>query len=163
MVGQLDADTAQNIYALPAAGGALTSLIRGPLRDVFGRFSGDGKWFLYASEDTGQFQLLATTFPTPSRPVRISQAGATFGWWSKDNREIAYVDNKNEALWKVDVTPGPTLQVSAPRKLATLPPGVTFVEPTRDLQKFLVVMPERTGPGSITLVERWRAALDVKR
>ena len=163
ILGQLDADSAQNLYALPAAGGDTTPLVRGPLREIFGRFSGDGKRFLYSTEDTGQFQLMAASFPVTGRAVRISQAGATIGWWSRDGREIVYADNANEVLWSVDVAPGPTLQVSAPRKLATLPPGLAFAEAARDLQRFLVVLPERTGPGSITLVEHWRAALDVKR
>ncbi len=162
-VGQLDPDTAQNIYALSVAGGPITPIVRGPMRDTAARFSPDGKWLSYATDETGQFQIMAQPFPGPGRAVRISQDGALDAWWSKDGREIVYVSDQVDSLWTVDLAPGATLRPGVPRRIATLPHEISSIDAGPDLQRFLVVMPENTGPGSITLVQHWRGALDQKK
>ena len=48
---------------------------------------------------------------------------------------------------------------SAPRLVATLPANVEFADVTPDGQRFLAILPEHTGIGSITVVQNWRAAL----
>jgi len=57
------------------------------------------------------------------------------------------------------VLPGETFRVGAPRKFATLPADIIFVDATPDRQRFLALAPERTGTGSVTVVQNWRAAL----
>jgi len=56
----------------------------------------------------------------------------------------------------VDVTPGVTIGIGTPRRLATLPPDVIAIDAMPDRQKFLVLVPERTGAGSITIVRNWQ-------
>ena len=45
---------------------------------------------LYSSQESGRFELYAQAFPTPGRRVTISQQSGVHGWWSADNRQIAY-------------------------------------------------------------------------
>ena len=47
----------------------------------------------------------------------------------------------------------------APQQIATLPPDIIFVAMTPDEARFLALSPERTGTGSITVVQNWRAAV----
>jgi hypothetical protein len=49
--------------------------------------------------------------------------------------------------------------VGTPRRFATLPPEVVFAAATADGQRFIAIAPERSGTGSITVVQNWRAAL----
>jgi hypothetical protein len=49
--------------------------------------------------------------------------------------------------------------VGTPRRFATLPADVVWVDAMPDRQRFLAISPERTGTGSVTVVQNWRALL----
>jgi hypothetical protein len=55
------------------------------------------------------------------------------------------------------------LGVSAPVRLGQLPPNVLWLDATPDRTRLLVLTPERTGTGSITVVQNWLGALAAKR
>jgi hypothetical protein len=46
-----------------------------------------------------------------------------------------------------------------PKQIAALPPDIMFVAMMPDETRFLALSPERTGGGSMTIVQNWRAAL----
>ena len=157
LVNQLDKDNAQNIYLLPAKGGALTPFIDGPLRDVEGRFSSDGKWVAYTSDESGHFEVMVQSVPPVGRPIRVGAGSSPR--LSRDGRSIVFINIDVRDLWRADVTPGPRLSIGPPRKMATLPPGVSAIDAAPDLDRFLVAIPESNGTGAITLVQGWRNAL----
>jgi serine/threonine protein kinase len=160
VVSQLHPGTSQDIWLLPASGGkALEPFVRGPRRDVGSALSPDGHWITYLSDDTGRFQLFAQSFPEPGHKVQVSQDGAFRSWWTGDGRQIVYTDDKLQSLWRVDVEPGATLRVGTPKQIAILPPNVTWMSAMPDRQKFIAIVPERAGPGSVTVVQNWHAAL----
>jgi hypothetical protein len=84
-------------------------------------------------------------------------------WWTRDGRHLLFVNGDGKSLWRADVEPGTTLKVSAPLRIATLPPNVVAEDAMPDGQRFLALVPERAGTGSVTVVQNWRAALDKKR
>ena len=162
-VTQLDPETAQNIWLLPAAGeGDLQALVRSPARDVGGPISPDGRWMAYGSDVTGRYELYVQPFPTPGRAIQVSQQGASFFWWTRDGRRVLFVDADLQGLWRVDVEPGEVLRVGTPVRLATLPAGILSIAATADRQRLLAISPERIGIGSVTVVQNWRAALAQK-
>ncbi len=159
VITQLDPETAQNIWLLPAAGGGLKPFVRGPTRDSGGPVSPDGRWIAYASDETGRFELYVQSFPDPSRRIQVSQQGASTAWWTRDGRQLVFLGPDLHSLWRADVEPGATLRVGAPRQIATFPAGIVWMDAMPDRQRFLAVAPERTGIGSVTVVQHWRAAL----
>jgi eukaryotic-like serine/threonine-protein kinase len=163
IVTQLDPVTAQNIWLLPASGGALTRYIEGPTRDDGIAVSPDGHWFAYISDDTSRFQLYLQSFPTPGHKIQVSQAGAFGAWWSGDGRELLFLGDDVRTVWKVQVNPGPALSLGTPVQVGQLPPGILWLDAMPDRQRLLTLAPERTGTGSMTLVQNWRGALDAKR
>jgi hypothetical protein len=107
-------------------------------------------------------QVYVRSFSEPGRPIQVSRDGVYgFGWWSRDGRQIVFADLQSRTLWAVDVQPGPSLKVSAPRTIATLP-QVIFMDAMPDRRSFVAIVPERPGTGSVTVVRNWRAALDGK-
>ena len=161
---QLDPDSAYNVYTVPAAGGApATPVVHGRNRDVLGRISPDGKWLAYLAEfEESGFQLCVQAYPTPGRNIQLTTGSSAFSfWWTKDNRQIVYVSGDQKELWRVDVQPiGADLRVvGQPVKLGTLPTGLTGIDATADRQKFLALVPDRLGVGSITVVQNWLSGL----
>jgi Tol biopolymer transport system component len=166
VVTQLDPSTSQNVWLLPAAGKSeMTPLVRTPARDKGGPPSPDGRWLAYVSEDTGRYELYLQSFPEPGRRVPVSQGGASsqqgaaLAWWTHDGRQLLFLGGDMSSLWRADVEPGDTLRIGTPRRIATFPPNIMWMDATPDRQRFLAITPERTGPGSLTIVQNWRAAL----
>ena len=157
---QLDQDTSQNVWLLDASGTKPpTPIARGPVREYAGPVSPDGRWIAYASEDSGRFEVYVQSFPSPGRKVQVSAEGAARAWWTRDGRQLVLLGGDFRTLSRVDLKPGATLGVGTPRRFARLPADVVWVEPMPDRQRFLAIAPERTGTGSVTIVQNWRAAL----
>jgi Tol biopolymer transport system component len=164
VVTQLDAGTAQNIWLLPVSGTReLKLLVRNPTRDNGGPISPDGHWLAYISDITGRFELYLQPFPEPGRKVQVSQQGASLAWWTRDGRQIQFVGDDLHSLWRVDVEPGSDIRVGTPKKIAALPPNIIWMDAMPDRQRFLAILPERTGTGAMTIVQNWRASLEKKR
>jgi Tol biopolymer transport system component len=164
VIGQLDPGTANDIWRLPASGtGELKLLVQGPTRDNSGPVSPDGHWLAYISDETGRFELYVQPFPEPGPKTQISQQGAGSACWTKDGRGLIFTDVNLRALWRADVAPGPQFRTTAPKQIATFPPGVIWVDAMPDRERFLALSPERTGIGSITIVENWLGALSKSR
>jgi Tol biopolymer transport system component len=160
---ELDPATSQNVWLLPASGGALQPYVTGPLRDSGGTPSPDGHWLWYTSDETGRIELYVQSFPVPGHRIQISQSGAIAAWWTRDSRQLLFIGDDVRSLWRVALTPGATLAVGRPEQIGTFPANIVWMDATPDRQRFLALAPERTGTGSITVVQNWRAALENKR
>jgi len=57
------------------------------------------------------------------------------------------------------VEPGETLKVGTPRIMASLPAGLLAIDATPDRQKWLALLPENAGAGTVTVVQNWMAGL----
>ncbi len=157
---QLDSDTAQNVYLLPTTGKAVAQpYVTGPGRDEAVAVSPNGRWMAYLAEDTGEQELYAQAFPTPGGRVQISTEGALWAWWSDEGRRILFVESNRMRLMTVDVTDGDSIKVGTPRLVATLPKGIVWMDAMPDRQRFLALLPERTGTGTVTVVQNWMAGL----
>ncbi len=159
VMNELDPETKQNVWLLPASGGGeMRPLAVGPAREQGGWPSPDGRWVAYTSDETGQLQLFVQSFPAPGQKVQVSEEGAAAAWWTRDGRQLLFVAADLRSLWRVNVKPGATLDVGTPTRIAILPPDIVSIDFTPDRQRFLTLAPERTGTGSITVVQNWRAA-----
>jgi Tol biopolymer transport system component len=161
---QLDPDTQQNIWLLPTSGNPTpTPYVRSPARDRGGWPSPDGRWLAYLSEDSGRSELYVQPFPVPGRKVQVSTEGAIAAWWTHDGRHILFLSTDRQRLWRVDVEPGAMPRLGEPKPAATLPAGLVGLDAMPDRQRWLALVPEREGIGSVTIVQNWRAALAGKR
>jgi Tol biopolymer transport system component len=52
--------------------------------------SPDNRWLAYASNESGQFEILVRRFPQPDRQWQVSEGGGTQLRWSVSGREIYY-------------------------------------------------------------------------
>ncbi len=160
---QLDPDTQQNIWLLPtSADPTPTPYVRSPARDRGGWPSPDGRWLAYVSEESGRAELYVQSFPVPGHKVQVSTEGAVAGWWTRDGRQILFLGTDRQRLWRVDVEPGATPRLGTPKLAANLPGGLVWLDAMPDRQRWLALVAEREGIGSVTVVQNWRAALGPK-
>ena len=84
-------------------------------------------------------------------------------WWTRDGRQLLFLGDDLHSLWRVDIETGATLKAGTPSLIASFPADIVWVDATPDRQRFLAIAPERGGPGSVTIVQNWLAALPAKR
>jgi serine/threonine protein kinase len=128
-----------------------------------GKFSPNGRWVAYRSNESGRLELYVQSFPEPRTKVRVSTSGAgpsfTF-WtqpiWSKDGKELLYVGGDGLTIMSVPVETEPTFRAGTPRALFRLPREYVGFD-SRYGQMFLVVHRGEEHGLSLTVVRNWTA------
>jgi serine/threonine protein kinase/Tol biopolymer transport system component len=130
------------------------------------RFSPDGRWVAYCSDESGTLQVYVQTFPTLGGKQMISSAGGYFLAWRRDGKELFY-GSLDRKMMAVDIEEeGTTLKIGQPKPLFDVhtPSNVAVAQfaVTADGQKFLMAKPvvENTA-APIAVVLNWTA--DLKR
>ena len=137
-----------------------------------GRFSPDGHWVAYTSDESGRPDVYIRRFSPDAvggaisgtgDKWLISNGGGSGPSWREDGRELYYIDLERK-LMAVDVTTGSVPQVGAPRVLFQAPPkSPDHVLPdwgnSPDGKRFLFLVPERQDDVPFTVVLNWQADL----
>jgi eukaryotic-like serine/threonine-protein kinase len=125
-----------------------------------GQISPDGKWLAYASDESGGWNIYATTFPGAAGKWQVSVGGGTEPRWRGDGKEMFYLDAKG-MLTAVSVNAGTTFSSGTPQPLfrvrSRAPISNTDVfsyDVTKDGARFIVnryVKPSSVRPLDILL------------
>ena len=123
--------------------------------------SPDGKWLAYVSNENGTPQVFAMPWSasapaggSPASRFQISTTGGELPRWSKDGRELYYLDpNRMITAVRIEIA-GDDLHPSIPQPLFAIDNTLGF-EPTRD-GRFLVAR-TRLNPDAtpLTVVQGW--------
>ncbi len=81
-----------------------------PFNEFAGRFSFDGKWIAYASDESGRSEVYVRPFPGPGSAVRVSTGGGGSPRWRRDGKEIYYIA-ADEKLMAAKVQAGSEFRV----------------------------------------------------
>jgi Tol biopolymer transport system component len=127
-------------------------------RELEPRFSPDGKWILYISDESGSPALYVTAFPGPGGKYQIAsdvQDGYR-GQWSPSGKEIYYVA-ADSSLKAVPIVPqGSALEIGAPRTLFKVPSTVKFWVLDHEGKRVLLgKVPDNSQTAPITLMTHW--------
>ena len=132
-----------------------------------GRFSPDGKWIAYQSNESGRFEIYVQPFPGPGGKFQISTKGGAQPRWNKNGKEIFYLslDSKIMAAPVKSSSEGQSVEIGTPAALfAVRVPNVLPFGASRqqyavssDGQRFLVNVSADEGAASpITLIYNWK-------
>jgi hypothetical protein len=148
-------------------------LIRTPSGEAGAEISPDGRWLAYYSNSSGRNEVYVRAFPNVESAGQwtISTAGGTRPAWSRNGRELFYLD-VNGAMMAVPVQTTPTFSAGKPVTLfdanwwAAL--SVRMYDVTADGQRFLAIKDpssdgESATPQTFTVVVNWSEELKQKR
>jgi Tol biopolymer transport system component len=109
--------------------------VKSPGADEYASFSPDGKWVVMRSDQSGRGELYAQRFTGDGEAdvkagrVPVSTSGGGLCMWSKDGKEIRYLDSDSQVM-SVQVQTEPTFSVSEPKLLYSIKDlktrGITF-------------------------------------
>ncbi|MBI3110675.1 MAG: protein kinase, partial [Ignavibacteriales bacterium] len=124
------------------------------------RFSPDGRWIAYASNETGINEVYIRPFPGPGTSAKVSAAGGASPVWQRDGSELFYIDRENKLMSAEMRIRGAGIEIGTIRALFTRTPVMSDYEPFPDGKRFLMnrnIEPKKTDP--ITIVVNWDAGL----
>ena len=114
------------LYALPLEGDRRAiELVRSEFSAVGGRFSPDGRWVAYLSNESGRYEVYVQPFAglgdqptgTSQRPWQVSNDGAQgMIFWREDSKGVGYIAT-NGTVTMAEVNGGPTSLVEKPMSL----------------------------------------------
>jgi Tol biopolymer transport system component len=125
-----------------------TPLVDPQFSSVTGRFSPDGRWIAYSSNESGKNEISVRPFDAATgsagNPVIVTRGGGGTPLWRGDGKELFYISPDGTAT-AVDVSAGATFQTGAPKPLFKVPAGLLFwdVSPNSsgDGTRFLMPVP----------------------
>jgi dipeptidyl aminopeptidase/acylaminoacyl peptidase len=142
----------------------LQPLVQGAGGQSDGKFSPDGRWVAYTSNDSGRAEIYMTSVDSPRQRWPVSTAGGFQPRWGADSKEIYYV-TADSRLMAVSITVGgKDVEVGRPRQLFRTQlifpadqPFTTRYDVASD-GRFLLNIPVRPEP-PLTVVVNWLAQL----
>lgn len=162
LYASISPDTAWNLWVLPLQGDRKPfAIVQTRYDESEGRFSPNGRWIVYTSNETGRNEVYARPFPGPGSGTRISINGGTDAQWRGDAREIFYLapDGRLMAVPIVLPPDGRGIETGTPVGLFAIGPNAAFFA-SPDGQRFLVntLLDGETTP-PITVLLNWAGAL----
>jgi serine/threonine protein kinase len=158
-----DPKTKADLWALPMSGDRKpVPYLNSEFTERYGRFSPDGQWVAYMSDENGRDEIFVQQFPTPGGKKQISTHGGAYPTWSRDGNELFFIAPDGKMMG-VAVKGGDRFTAGTPKPLfdAHL---VTFGQETQfNVSKdgrFLI--PSQAEPGAalpMTVVLNWRLGL----
>jgi len=145
------------VATVPAGGAPevpLKELFAGNVRRAGGRFSPDGRWIAYSSDETGDVEIYVSAWASggpvgPSFP--ISAGDGVRPRWSADGKRLFYLAPTEGKVMSVDITTTPRFSASAPTVAWDLS-AFRVVENLYDIlpdERFLAIQ-KATGEDEIT-------------
>ena len=129
------------------------------------RFSPDGKWVAYASNESGRWEIYVTSFPDAQGKWQVSNGGGDQPKWRSDGKELFYITPDGKIMATPariganfdSGTPAVLFQAN-PRELVATSEQVTY-DVNKDGQKFLVNTPSKSGATPMSVVLNWTSRL----
>jgi len=139
-------ETAGDVFALPIDGDREPRVLLGASsRERGARLSPDGGLLAFESNVTGRGEIWVVPYAGLGAPIRISPHGGTEPVWSRDGRELFYLNG--DSMMAVAIQREPELRFEAPEELFNEPYFHNF-RPSYDVApdgRFIMVQRDTAG------------------
>jgi eukaryotic-like serine/threonine-protein kinase len=125
------------------------------------KLSPNGRWLLYYSGESGQLEVYAVPFAGGEGKWQVSTAGGMYPRWSKDGKEVYYLDPAGNLLTVPVKEVGDALQFGTPQTLVSKWTIVNqpLYDVAADGKKILLDRVAQQVTQPLTVVTNWTAEL----
>lgn len=154
------AGTSNDIWILPMGSNGQRSdkppfpFLATEFNEFGARFSPDGRWIAYTSNESGQLEVYLRSFPGPGGVSQVSTEGGDNPVWRSDGKEIYYYSLDDKLMSAEVRMKGSVVEVSVAQPLFELKGDGYEVMP--DGKRFVLNIPvEIEHTSALTLVVNW--------
>src|ERR1700674_4654850 len=152
-----------DFWILPFVGGAKPyPFLESPADKTGARFSPDGRYLAYTSDESGRSEVYVQSFPGAGGKWQISNGGY-YPIWRRDGRELFFV-SEDYHLMSAEVRTAGNFQARPPKLVfpeAVFSSSLFSYDVTRDGQRILIAGPGRkTAAPLIHVIVNWPAELE---
>ena len=152
-----------DIWTMPVnPRGKAAPLVETPFDEYSPRFSPDGRYMAFASDESGRYEVYVAELPFSGGKTRVSAAGGWLPRWSRDGRELFYLA-ADLRLMALPVRLAPTLVLGSPRALFAVKRATEWVDAKQNVgwpdfdvapdgTKFLAIVPGPANQQPLTAV-----------
>jgi serine/threonine-protein kinase len=156
-----------DLYTLPLNDSKPQPFVRTTSNETAPRFSPDGHFIAYASNEAGRFEIYVRPYPGPGGKSQISTEGGGEPVWNPKGRELFY--RSGNKMMAVDVTTQPIFSAGKPKMLfegpyVPTPRSFPDYDVSPDGQRFLMLKANERAqaPAQINIVLNWFEELKQK-
>jgi Tol biopolymer transport system component len=158
---EVSPSTQRDIWVLRMSDRKAQPFLRTPFDESVPRFSPDGHWLAYVSNESGRYEVYVQPYPGPGGKWQISTEGGTEPAWNPSGHELFY--RSGDKMMAVDIATQPSFAAGKPRALfegryvATAATSPNY-DVSPDGQRFLMLKSADAGeaaPMQINVVLNW--------
>ena len=156
---RIDPDRQRDLWIL-SDGGDPTPYLRTNFNEVSPRFSPDGHWVAYASDQSGESRIYVSSFPDGDRTIPISAGPGTQAVWSQSGRELFYRNGTQMLAVEIQLEPeftvgDATVLFDEPYVVDPADSGAHTYDVSPDGEQFLMLQNSVTAATEFTVVLNW--------
>ena len=164
---EINPNTGYDIYTLSLKDGKPQPFMQTSALETAPRFSPDGHFIAYNSDESGRTEVYVRPYPGPGGKWQISTEGGTEPVWNPKGRELFY--RSGNKMMAVDVTTQSTFSAGKPKMLfegpyVPTPRSFPDYDVSPDGQRFLMLKADEQAqaPTQINVVLNWFEELKQK-
>jgi hypothetical protein len=136
------------------------ALLQSQSNELNGKFSPDGHWIAYQSDETGRHEIYVAPFPGLDSKHQISTSGGQQPRWRADGKEIFYLAADQRLMATEVAIKGDQIQNGETHPLFGLPLGGSDqYDVSADGQRVLAITSRQNASEPLTIVQNWPALL----
>lgn len=155
-----------DLWLLPMTGNDRKAIpwLQTRFSEAGGQISPDSKWIIYASDESGRFEIYLNSFPVFGQKIQISNAGGEQPRWRGDGKEVFYITPDRKVV-SVELNYGETVEPGTPKILfqTQIVPSIearNHWDVTNDGQTFLInTTAPSTADAPIEVITNWTSLL----
>ena len=99
MYSEDDPKTHRDLWILPLTGERQpVPFLETDASEFSGRFSPDGRWVAYVSDESGRDEIYVRAYPSGLRAIQVSATGGVEPFWTKTGRELIFLAPDNRLM-----------------------------------------------------------------
>jgi len=166
----LSQNTKHDLWVLPMTGEKKPfPFLQSASDEDHGRFSPDGHFIAYSSDESGRYEVYVQTFPVSGGKWLVSRDGGAQPHWRADGKEIFFIAPDKKMMAADVKLEGSTFEGGVPKglfqtEIISYPNPRNGYEVSADGQRFVIITPLQENTSTpITVVANWNAGLTEKQ
>ncbi|MFN2454156.1 MAG: protein kinase [Pyrinomonadaceae bacterium] len=152
-----DPKTLADLFILSKTG-ERKPFLQTPFNESSARFSPDGRFVAYVSDESGKAEVYVRFFEGSGEKWQISNTGGESPVWNRNGKELFYIGADNK-LMSVPLKTDKTFEAGTPNALFAIESREKDYDVAPDGERFLFNSLTGTPPLPITVVVNWTAEL----